>query len=623
VLTATSETEIESVGPTLPAGTLHEIFRARASEFPNRIAVSDTRRSITYAELDGISEHIAIELRRKGVATGTLVGLYIERGVDMIVGLLAILKAGGAYLPIDPTYPEKRIQHILEDSAVALVVSSSNNRELIETRGIKTVAIDQLMADAAGKPAPADTTAAIASAPTTCAYVIYTSGSTGNPKGVKITHANVVRLFEQTHHWFAFDELDVWSMFHSVGFDFSVWEIWGALLYGGEVVVVPYDISRSPAQFHDLVAKAGVTVLNQTPSAFRNFDEADRVSGAPLALRHVIFGGEALALKSLEPWFERHGDDAVALVNMYGITETTVHVSYKRLYREDLKDAIGSTIGVPIPDLRMHLLDSGFEPVPAGVPGELYIEGAGLAEGYLNQPSLTSERFFMLPIGHKGSAVRVYKTGDIAIRNTSGEFVYAGRSDDQLKIRGFRIEPKEIEACVLREQRVSACHVEAHDYGHGDRRLVAYVVPATQVADWTDAATGDLMERALRDLPDYMRPSAYVVLPAFPLTPHGKIDRRALPSPETHAWTRKTAPQRDVSEVEGYILGVWDTELGLKGIGVQDDFFDFGGTSLALIRSLSIIKARYKIHLDPSMLAKGANAEALASFIQPVHAQNH
>jgi syringomycin synthetase protein SyrB1 len=598
-------------GFRFPADSLHEVFSARAKQFAAHFAATDGDRSITYAQLERASSRLAAELVRKGVGRGTLVGLYMERSIDMLACLLGILKAGGAYLPIDPTYPETRIRYILKDSGVKLVLGTGGSTQAIGAYGVDTLAVDQLVAaDNVERAEPVT----VASTPQDLAYVIYTSGSTGNPKGVMIEHANVLRLFEETHAWFGFDEDDVWSMFHSIGFDFSVWEIWGALLSGGKVVVVPYDVSRSPAQFHQLVAQTGVTVLNQTPSAFRNFDQADRASGAPLALRHIVFGGEALNLAMLKPWLARHGDAQPALINMYGITETTVHVSYKRLSRADIEDAQGSAIGVAIPDLQMHLLDTQLQPVPNGVPGELYIEGPGVARGYLNQPQLTAERFVTLPLGEAGRPVRVYKTGDIALRTTAGEFMFAGRADDQLKIRGFRIEPKEIEACLQRDAAVAACHVDSHDYGDGDVRLVAYVVPQAPLADWNDAATDQLMQRASQDLPDYMRPSAYVLLPALPLTPHGKIDRRALPSPETNAWSRQTHAQRPLSDIERHVLQVW-SELGLSGIGVTDDFFDAGGTSLSLIRSLALLKTHYQTRLDPSMLAQGATVETLARII--------
>jgi len=598
-------------GFRFPADSLHEVFSARAQQFPANFAATDGQRSITYAQLERASTRLAAELVRKGVGRGTLVGLYMERSIDMLACLLGILKAGGAYLPIDPTYPDTRIRYILKDSQVKLVLGTAASVPGIAAPGVDTLAVDQLVAADNLTRAEAVT---VGSTPQDLAYVIYTSGSTGNPKGVMIEHANVLRLFEETHAWFGFDQNDVWSMFHSIGFDFSVWEIWGALLFGGQVVVVPYDVSRSPAQFHQMVAQTRVTVLNQTPSAFRNFDQADRASGAPLALRHIVFGGEALNLATLKPWLARHGDAKPALINMYGITETTVHVSYKRLTRTDIEDAQGSSIGVAIPDLRMHLLDTQRQPVPNGVPGELYIEGPGVARGYLNQPQLTAERFVTLPLGDAGQPVRVYKTGDIALRTIGGEFMFAGRADDQLKIRGFRIEPKEIESCLQRDPAVAACHVDAHDYGDGDVRLVAYVVPQATPADWNDAAMDQLTQRASQDLPDYMRPSAYVLLPALPLTPHGKIDRRALPSPETNAWSRQTHADRPLSDVERHVLQIWN-ELGLNGVGLRDDFFDAGGTSLTLIRSLALLKAHYKTRLDPSMLAQGATVETLASII--------
>jgi syringomycin synthetase protein SyrB1 len=592
--------------PALPGTTLHEIFAARARTFGNRIAISEHERTLSYAELDRDSTRLACALVRKGVKPGDLVGLYLERGIDKIVGLLGILKAGAAYVPIDPAYPEQRIRFILEDSRLSFVVSATGPAPLPAT-GIRTVPVN---VDEGRADLPAvDGSAAC--------YVIYTSGSTGTPKGVLVEHRNVVRLFEQTQAWFDFGEHDVWTLFHSIGFDFSVWEIWGALLHGGRLVAVPYEISRSPADFHALLVREGVTILNQTPSAFTHLERADRASGAPLALRQIIFGGEELKLASLAPWVERHGDHRPALVNMYGITETTVHVTYRRLGADDIASGGSSPIGRPIPDLAIHLLDEHGHPVADGVPGEIHVEGAGLTRGYLHRPDLTAQRFVLALRPGTQELVRMYRTGDRAVRTCDGDYLYRGRIDDQLKVRGFRIEPKEIELCLARSALVGACHVGTHDYGEGDVRLVAYVVPASGVGPsaWNDQAEAELRRLAAAQLPDYMRPSAYVPLAALPTTAHGKIDKRALPPPQDAAPADKLAAPAADGE-EAYILHVWNDSLGLKGIGLRDDFFDHGGTSLALIHSLTLLKKHYNVDIKPSVLVKGATAERLATAIR-------
>ncbi len=353
------------------------------------------------------------------------------------------------------------------------------------------------------------------------AYVIYTSGSTGRPKGVVVSHGNVVRLFASTRGWFGFGADDVWTLFHSFAFDFSVWELWGALLHGGRLVVVPFGVSRSPGDFRRLLVRERVTVLNQTPSAFYQLMLADEVAGgAGLSLRWVVFGGEALDLRRLVPWFERHGDASPRLVNMYGITETTVHVSFVRLSRELAAGDAGSVIGEAIPDLRVVVLDEALRPVPVGVAGELYVGGAGVARGYLGRPSLTAGRFVADPFGPAGG--RLYRTGDVARWDGDGRLVFVGRADDQVKLRGFRIELGEVEAVLLEHALVADVTVVLREDRPGDQRLVAYVVAVP--GEGVDVAR--LRAEVAGRLPEYMVPSAFVVLDAFPLTVNGKLDRR-------------------------------------------------------------------------------------------------
>ena len=598
--------------PALPGSTLHEIFAARARTFADRTAILEREQTLSYAELDRASSRLARALICKGVKPGDLVGLYLDRGIDKIIGLLGILKAGAAYVPVDPAYPEQRIRFILEDSQLGFVISAAGLAPLPAT-GACIVPVHADDADAELPTVNGDA----------ASYVIYTSGSTGTPKGVLVEHRNVVRLFEQTQAWFTFGEHDVWTLFHSIGFDFSVWEIWGALLHGGRLVVVPHEISRSPAEFHALLVREGVTILNQTPSAFTHLEQADRASSAALALRQIIFGGEELRLTSLAPWVARHGDQRPVLVNMYGITETTVHVTYRRLSAGDIALGQSSPIGRPIPDLAIHLLDENGQPVADGVAGEIHVEGAGLTRGYLHRPELTEERFVLRQRPGTQQFVRMYRTGDQAVRTRDGDHLYRGRIDDQIKVRGFRIEPKEIEQCLARSALISACHVGAHCYGEADVRLVAYVVPASGkgTSAWNDKADAELRRLAAGQLPDYMRPSAYVPLTALPTTAHGKIDKRALPLPQDTAWVAKpTAAPTD--EEEACILQIWNDSLGLKGIGRQDDFFDHGGTSLALIRSLTLLKKHYRVDLNPSVLVEGATAERLAMAVRAARHAN-
>ncbi|WP_344097895.1 amino acid adenylation domain-containing protein, partial [Streptomyces stramineus] len=413
----------------------------------------------------------------------------------------------------------------------------------------------------------------------------YTSGSTGRPKGVPVTHHNVARLFSATDHWFGFDDSDVWTLFHSYAFDFSVWEMWGALLHGGRLVVVPHLVSRDPGAFLRLLAGERVTVLNQTPSAFYQLMAADKENpGTELALRYVVFGGEALEPARLADWYERHADDAPTLVNMYGITETTVHVSYIALDRAKAAAGAASTIGVNIPDLRVYVLDEHLQPLPPGVTGEMYVAGEGLAHGYLGRHALTAERFVADPFAHlfgeRGS--RMYRSGDLARRRADGNLDYFGRADHQVKIRGFRIELGEIEGVLADHPDVADAAVVVREDTPGDKRLVAYAVPAR---DTTPAA---LREHTAGELPVHMVPSAVVLLDRLPLTANGKLDRKALPAPDLAAAVTDGRAPRGPREEQ--LCEIFAEVLGLPRVGVDDNFFDLGGHSLLAVRLAGRLK---------------------------------
>ncbi|HYX23529.1 MAG TPA: amino acid adenylation domain-containing protein, partial [Thermoanaerobaculia bacterium] len=520
----------EAPSEDLGVGVLHERFAEQAARSLKATAVICEGERLSYGDLEARSNQLARYLVRLGVLPGDLVGLCLERSVEMVVAILGVLKAGAAYVPLDPAYPQERLAFLVADSRPPVVLTQDSLAALLPEPGPDTrvVFVDRDAERLARELTSAPRVVVSAEHP---AYVIYTSGSTGQPKGVVVRHGNALRLFSATERWFGFGPQDVWTLFHSYAFDFSVWEIWGALLYGGRLVVVPYWVSRSPEAFYELLRTERVTVLSQTPSAFRQLiwaEEAVLAGAEPdLALRYVIFGGEALEPASLAPWFERHGDERPRLINMYGITETTVHVTWREVVREDVARAV-SAVGCPIPDLGVYLLDSALQPVPVGVPGEIHVGGAGLAEGYLGRPELTAERFIPNPFGEAGS--RLYRSGDLARRLPDGDLEYLGRIDHQVKIRGFRIELGEIESALVRHPAVREAVVLAVDDPEraGDRRLVAWVVPSAGEAP----SLSDLRSFVGQSLPDYMLPSALVLLDALPLTANGKIDRRALPAPE-------------------------------------------------------------------------------------------
>jgi amino acid adenylation domain-containing protein len=548
---------------------IHELFEVQASRRPGVVAVRFEEESLTYGELNARANQLAHHLGRRGVGPEVRVGICLERSPEMVVAILAVLKAGGAYVPLDPGYPAERLSFILADSATPVLLTRETLRgALTVPDGVELISLDGAAAEIAAESAENPQSGA---GPDSLAYVIYTSGSTGVPKGALIEHCNVARLFSATDAWFGFDESDVWTLFHSYAFDFSVWELWGALLHGGRVVVVPFDVSRDPEAFHALVQREGVTVLNQTPSAFRQFIRVDAERGGDLALRNVIFGGEALEPASLREWVQRRGIDTPRLVNMYGITETTVHVTYRPLGREDVFEGSRSPIGRAIPDLRLYVLDPARRPVPVGVPGELYVGGAGVARGYLNRPELTAERFVDDPF----ATGRLYRSGDRVRWMADGTLEYLGRLDEQVKIRGFRIELGEIEAALRQAPGVGDCAVVVREDTPGDRRLVAYVVG--------EAEADALRDRLRQSLPEYMVPAAFVALDALPLTPNGKLDRKALPVPEGDAYGCRSY-EAPLGEVEAALAEIWGEVLGVERVGRWDHFFELGGHSLLAIR---------------------------------------
>ncbi|MFD8696352.1 amino acid adenylation domain-containing protein [Kitasatospora purpeofusca] len=591
-----------------PGATLPELFEAAALADPEATAVSCDGETLGYAELAARADRLARLLAARGIGPGTIVALALPRSLDLVTGLLAVAKSGAAYLPLDPEYPADRLAYMLADAAPAALLTDSATAPRMPEHRVPQLLVDGGEADAhpAVPLAQHERTRPLTAEDT--AYVIYTSGSTGRPKGVPVTHHNVVRLFSATDHWFGFGAQDVWTLFHSYAFDFSVWELWGALLRGGRLVVVPHLVSRDPAAFLDLLARERVTVLNQTPSAFYQLSAADRERpGTELALRYVVFGGEALELGRLDDWYERHADDAPTLVNMYGITETTVHVSYIALDRASAAAGSSSTIGVNIPDLRIYVLDQYLQPVPPGVTGEMYVAGAGLARGYLGRPALSSERFVADPyaelFGERGT--RMYRSGDLARRRADGVLEYFGRADQQVKIRGFRIELGEIEAVLAAHPAVADAAVIVREDVPGDKRLVGYAV----LAPGADLVTGEeLRIRTAADLPVHMVPSAVVLLDRLPLTANGKLDRRALPAPDAPA-AGAGRPPRNPREQQ--LCELFAEVLGVPAVGVEDDFFALGGHSLLVVRLAGRIRAVLGLEVGIGTLFQAPTVAAL------------
>ena len=560
--------------------TIHQLFEEQVTRTPENIAVTFGDEHVTYFELDERVNRLAHYLRRQGVGPNKLVALCLNKSPEMIVSLLAVLKAGGAYLPLAPANPAERLRFVIEDSGTEHLITTSSLAGNVPVTVASTVLLD---ADSEAISAEPSTAPDITVTPNDLAYCIYTSGSTGKPKGALIEHRNVVRLMVNDKLQFTFTSADVWSMFHSYSFDFSVWEMYGALLYGGRVVVVPEHVSKDPALFLDLLVNEKVTVLNQTPTAFYNLASLDR--GESLALRYVIFGGEALRPALLREWKAAH--PRVKLINMYGITETTVHVTFKEIDDEHVATDT-SNIGVPIPTTTTYIFDDEMRLLPVGVPGEICVGGGGVCRGYLNRDELTRRKFVANPYKPEET---IYRSGDLGKLLPSGEMVYMGRSDDQVQIRGFRVEPGEVQSQLLTHPLITRAEVIAKTMHHGAVELVAYVVALGNL-DVTELRT-----HVASALPHYMVPSAFVFIDEMPLTSNGKVDRRALPEPDQlrpELGAAFVAPRTSTEEI---LASMWAEVLGLTRVGANDSFFELGGHSLLATQVTSRIRTVFNLEL--------------------------
>ncbi|MGV0714048.1 amino acid adenylation domain-containing protein [Mycolicibacterium sp. XJ662] len=556
-----------SAGVSIPA-----LFAVQAARGPEAVAVRCGERSWTYRELDEASNRLAHLLATRGVGRGDRVGVLLPRCAEAVVATLAVVKAGAAYVPIDPSVPAARIAFVLGDAAPVAVITTAVLADRVEGDGISVIDIaDPGVGDQPVTALPEPDADQVA-------YVIYTSGTTGTPKGVAVPHRNVARLL---------DTLDtrmglagqVWTQCHSLAFDYSVWEIWGPLLYGGRVVVVPDAVVRSPQDLLTLLVDEQVTVLSQTPSAFYALQAADELQpelGRQLKLEAVVFGGEALEPQRLAGWYAAHADGP-RLINMYGITETTVHASFREITAADVDGGV-SPIGVPLGHLGFFVLDSWLQPVPVGVAGELYVAGAGLAYGYVGRAGLSASRFVACPFGAPGE--RMYRTGDVVAWGDDGQLRYLGRADEQVKIRGYRIELGEVQAALAAVEGVGQAEVIAREDRPGDKRLVGYITGSADPA----AVRAVLATR----LPDYMVPSAVVAVAAMPLTVNGKLDKRALPAPEYQNLDSYRAP---ADAVEQILADIYAQVLGLDRVGVDESFFELGGDSILSMQVVARARA--------------------------------
>ena len=548
------------------------LFAQQVARVPEALAISCAGKSLTYCQLDQMSNRLAHLLSAHGAGPGRRVALLLPRSADAIVAILAVLKTGATYVAIDPAVPEARIQFVLDDATPVAVITTADLHDRLDGHDLLLIdigdhTIDDQPSSAVPEPAPDD-----------IAYIIYTSGTTGTPKGVAIPHHNVTRLLEALATDMELAE-QVWTQCHSLAFDFSVWEIWGALLYGGRLVIVPDAVVRSPEDLYALLVSEQVDVLSQTPTAFYALQGVDLSADEPtqqLALKAVVFGGEALEPHRLRTWRLSH-PGSPRMINMYGITETTVHASFREIVEADTDNAV-SPIGRPLTNLGFFVLDGWLQPVSTGVVGELYVAGSGLAYGYVGQAALSGTRFVACPFGAQGE--RMYRTGDLVRWNLDGQLEYLGRADEQVKIRGYRIELGEIQAALNEVDGVEQAVVVAREDRPDDKRLVGY---------FTGTADSVKVRAALAErLPSYMVPIALVEIDSLPLTVNGKLDTRALPAPEYQDVDSYRAPSGAVEET---LAGIYAQVLGLERVGVDESFFELGGDSILAMQVVARARA--------------------------------
>lgn len=593
-----------------PDDTLHGWFARQVARTPDAIAVTTSKSAMSYGELHRRADLIANRLVASGVRPGDLVPVFVSRR-EAVTAILGVLMAGAAYVPLDPRHPDSRLAGLVGRIGAAVVVTDDD----LAARARAWSAATLVPVEPAADQPPSAPSADVEVTADDLAYVMFTSGSTGTPKGVQITHRNVTRLLAVTAGLYDLGDEDVWTMAHSYAFDFSVWEMWGALLFGGRLVVV--DDARAPDDLLELIDREGVTVLSQTPSALAALISADEEGSARLErLRLIVLGGERLDPAVLRGWFARRGDEHPRIVNMYGITETTVHVTHRRITAADAEEGSdgGSPIGVPLPDLAVSLRDENGEPTPVGEVGEIWVSGAGLARGYFGDDQATA-RAFRTVTWAPGTERRAYLSGDLARADGDGRLYYVGRRDDQVKVRGHRVELGEVGAAIkAHPDVVDAC--VATDTGDSvGARLLAWVT--VRSADLgADGLRAYLTER----LPGHMVPGEVHVVEDMPLTPNGKIDRRAL--------LARVRDQRDDGEPEASdgggsdplqltVAGIWAQELGVATVGPADDFFDLGGHSLLVMRVVTRTRKELGANIRVRALFE---APRLEDFVERVRA---
>jgi amino acid adenylation domain-containing protein len=571
--------------------TVVDLFRQQADRRPDAVAVSCGDERLTYAQLSRRVQDVARELRAVGVVPGTSVGVFLNRSVDLLVGVLAVLWAGGAYVPLDPAFPRERLDYMLEDSGAHVVLTQTGLHGDLDVGDRPTVSVDRPggRANGAGEqPVRPDAEG--------LAYVLYTSGSTGRPKGVEIPHRALTNFLCAMAEEPGCGENDVLLAVTTLSFDIAGLVLFLPLVTGGHVEIAGRETATDGRLLRARLDSGGITILQATPATWRMLIDAGW-EGTP-GLKALI-GGEPLPPDLVQPLIDRTD----SLWNMYGPTETTIWSSVQRM--ASAPAVIG--IGRPLANTRFHIVDAALQPVPVGVAGELLISGDGLARGYRGRPELTAEKFTALPMNGSGAGERVYRTGDLVRLTRAGQLVHLGRLDQQVKIRGFRVEVGEVEAALAAHDAVKHAVVVAHRAGTAAARLVAYIVPAGDVPTAAD------LRRHLRDsLPDYMVPQQFMVLADVPLTPNGKVDRRRLPDPDDGVDAAPAGGTTAMSPMEAQIAAAFCQVLDLTGVGVDDDFFELGGQSILALRLISQLGEEFGVDLPLQVLFEASTVGALS-----------
>ncbi len=564
--------------------TISQLFEEQVKLTPNNIAVKFKNKALTYDELNKKSNKVAHFLRNLGIKANDVVAIRLNKSLEMVIGILGIIKAGGCYLPIDLSYPQERVSFMLEDSNAKLFLTNELHKDDLEIN-IPYYLLDNSFDNE--NSSNSEENLECINSPEDLIYIIYTSGSTGTPKGVMLCHRNIVRLIKNKDFQFDFNEDDVWTMFHSVAFDFSVWELYACLLYGSKLILVPETTAKDPKKFLQLLRDEKVTVLNQTPTYFYNLLDRELLNeDSTLCIRYIIFGGEALKPNLIKPWKEKY--PSTKLINMYGITETTVHVTFKELNEQDLLLS-DSNIGKPIPTLKAYVMDKYLHILPYGIEGEMCISGLGVCKGYLNRPELNEEKFVVNPYNPDEI---LYHSADTAILDKNGDLHYLGRIDNQVKIRGFRIEIGEIETKLLKHPNISKCVVLPKKNGDTDSYLVAYIVADEELS------SNDLKLYISKLVPEYMVPSFFVFLNKMPLTSNGKIDRKKLLNMQikTESNTKYMAPRNDFEKI---FLKILESSLNISNVGIDDNILELGADSLTLMKiTIKLLEKNYIVNIQ-------------------------